>query len=305
MTRTTANLLLLLAAIIWGVAFIFQKSALTHVGALTFVAGRSFIAALVLLPFAWVVSRSAEGRMTADQTLGLFKVGLVGGVLFFLGAILQQVGLYTATVSNTGFLTGLYVVFTPLIAWALWRKRPSPIIWPAAALALVGTYLLGGGAFEGFGRGDVLVAIGAVFWAAHLLATAGASQFPNAAFFTCVQFLTVGALALAGASMTETITVAGLLGAWQEFLYVGVLSSALTFTLLTVAIKHTGTSEAAIIVSLEMVVAAAAAHVLLGERIGTIGAFGAALMFLAVVMIQVPGPFERFMGRRGAEATKP
>lgn len=295
MTRSTANAALLLAALIWGVAFLFQKTALTHVGPLTFVAGRSFIACLVLAPLAWVLSRSPMGKMTPEATRALTRTGLMGGIFFFLGAILQQVGLITATVSNTGFLTGLYIVFTPFLAWMLWRRRPNAVIWPAVALTLSGTYLLGGGSLAGFGIGDALVAFGAIFWAAHMLATAGASRYANAAYFTTIQFLTVGTLALVGAVATETITMAGLLAAWKEFLFVGLLSSALTFTLLTLAMKHSDPAEAAILVSLETVVAAIAAHIVLGERLGWVGALGAGLMFLATLLIQVPQPFERLL----------
>jgi drug/metabolite transporter (DMT)-like permease len=297
MTRTVADLLLLVAALVWGIAFLFQKSALEHVGALTFVAGRAFIATLVLAPMAWHMAKTERGRMSAVDTKALAWVGVTGGVLFFLGAIFQQVGLYTATVSNTGFLTALYIVFTPLLAWGFLKRTLPPIVWPAALIALLGTFCLGGGSLSGFVWGDMLVAISAVFWAAHLLATANAARYANAAFFTTIQFATVGAIALVGALATETITFAGLASAWKEFLFVGVLSSALTFTILTVAMKHTSASEAAIIVSLEMVVAAVAAYLVLGERIGAIGIFGAGLMFFATLMIQVPGPFERFLFR--------
>jgi drug/metabolite transporter (DMT)-like permease len=304
MTRSTANALLLLAAFIWGIAFLFQKTAMNHVGAMTFVAGRSFIACLVLAPIALWFHRSTESRMSADDTRALAKIGVIGGVFFFLGAIFQQVGLITATVSNTGFLTGLYVVFTPLIALVLWRSQPPAIVWPAAGVALIGTYLLGGGALEGFGHGDFLVSIGAIFWAAHMLATGGAARYKNAALFTTVQFFTVGCLGLIGAVATETITLTGVLSAWKEFLFVGLLSSALTFTLLTIAMKHADPSEAAIIVSLETVVAAIAAYLVLSERLTWIAVVGAGLMFLATVMIQVPKPFERLFGLRNASTPR-
>src|SRR5262245_18119287 len=112
MSRFEADLALVFAAVIWGVAFVFQKEAMSHVGPLTFLAARGFVAALALLPLAIQEAREQEG----DNGLAFLPIAVLGGAAFFVGGWLQQSGLVTATVTNTGFLTALYVVITPLIA---------------------------------------------------------------------------------------------------------------------------------------------------------------------------------------------
>jgi drug/metabolite transporter (DMT)-like permease len=154
-------------------------------------------------------------------------------------------------------------------------------------LSAAGTWLLGGGALGAFSDGDKLVALSAFFWALHVVVTGRASPFGRPIAYTAVQFAVVSTLAAAGALLLESTTLDGLWAAAPEIAYVGLLSSALTFTLLTVALQHTPPAEAAVIVSLETVFAAAAAYWLLGERLGAIGWAGAALILCAVLTLQL------------------
>jgi drug/metabolite transporter (DMT)-like permease len=285
MRRIHADLLLVLAAIVWGVAFVFQKTAMDHIGPLLFVAARATVATLALIPIAL-----REGRRAQDQfPAGLVSIAALGGGLFFLGAIAQQTGIITASVTNTGFLTALYVVFTPFLVWLFMRHAPAWIVWPAVAMSFVGMWLLGGGTVGGFARGDLLVAFSAVFWAAHVVVVAQATRHARPVAFSAIQFAVVAALGLTGAILIEPISIAGLAAAWREIAYVGLLSSALTFTLLAVAMKYTPPTEAAIIVSSETLFAALAAYLVLGERLSIAGWCGAALILGAVLLVQA-GP---------------
>ncbi|MCB1510937.1 MAG: DMT family transporter [Hyphomicrobiaceae bacterium] len=290
MTRLRADLTLLLIAAIWGLAFVFQKTAMNHIGPFTFLAARAIIAAAVLGLLALRESRRIDGTVPA----GFWAISALGGVSFFLGGILQQAGLVTATVTNTGFLTGLYVVITPLLMWLVLAKPPRAYVWAAVALAFVGTWLLGGGTIGGFSTGDWLVAISAIFWASHMLIVAHSARYARPIGFTAAQFVVVGLLAGTGALMAEPISLAGLTAALPEILYVGVLSSAVTFTLLAVAMRYTPAAEATILVSTETVFAALCAAILLGEMLAPIGWAGAALMFGATLMVQAgPHVFKR------------
>jgi drug/metabolite transporter (DMT)-like permease len=283
MSRLNADLVLLLAAAVWGVAFLFQKSAMDHVGPLAFIAARCALAAVALVPLAVREHR----RAASAPARGFLAIAWWGGFAFFVAAWLQQAGIVTATVTNTGFLTALYVVITPFIAWG-WSGRPAgPIVWPAAALSAFGTFLLGGGTLASFSQGDALVALSAVAWAAHVVITGSGARFARPIGFTALQFAVAAALAALGAALFETVTPSGLAGAALDIAYVGLLSSALTFTLLTVALQYTPPSEVAVIVSLETVFAALAAYLVLGERLGPLGWVGAALIMLAVLLIQV------------------
>jgi drug/metabolite transporter (DMT)-like permease len=284
MSRLHADIALLFAAAIWGVAFVFQKSAMDDIGPLAFIASRGAIAALALAPLAL---REGTRLNAKPASPGFWQIAVLGGTVFFIAAWLQQAGIRTATVTNTGFLTALYVIITPFIAWGWNRIRPSAAVWPAVFLSAVGTWLLGGGAIAAFSDGDKLVALSAFFWALHVVVTGRASPFRRPVAYTAVQFATVSALALVFSAGLETTSIDGLIAAAPEIAYVGLLSSALTFTLLTVALQHTPPAEAAVIVSLETVFAAAAAYWLLGERLGLIGWSGAALIMCAVLVLQL------------------
>jgi drug/metabolite transporter (DMT)-like permease len=301
MRRGTADLLLLLAAVIWGLAFVFQKAAMAHVSECLFIAARSFLASLALAPLAWLEGRrvapaapSATPPVLPAVLPEVLPIAVAGGVAFFLGALFQQIGLRTTSVGNTGFLTGLYVIFTPLLVWGQTRRQPGPRIWVAVALSFAGTWLLGGGTLTGFRIGDVLVAVCAVFWAAHLLIVARSSRFDRPLMFTAIQFAVVGVLGLTAAVISEPLSWAsvttGLRAAAIPIAYVGLLSSALTFTILAIAMKYTPTSEAAIIVSLEAVFAAIAGAVLLGERLTWIAGLGAAMILVATLIVQLGEP---------------
>lgn len=284
MSRLHADIALLLAAAIWGVAFIFQKSAMAYIGPLAFIASRGAVAALALAPLAL-----REGRRPGAKSasIGFWKIAISGGVAFFVAAWLQQAGIRTATVTNTGFLTALYVVITPFIAWTWNRIRPSAAVWPAVILSAVGTWLLSGGLIGTFSDGDKLVAVSALFWALHVVVTGRASPFRRPIAYTAVQFAVVSALAMLFSLSLESTSLDGLIAAAPEIAYVGLLSSALTFTLLTVALQYTPPAEAAVIISLETVFAAVAAYWLLGERLGLVGWAGAALIMAAVLTLQL------------------
>jgi drug/metabolite transporter (DMT)-like permease len=292
MRRIHADLLLVLAAVIWGVAFVFQKTAMDHVGPLLFVAARSTVATLVLAPFAL-----REGRHAPDQfPRGLTPVAVLGGAVFFLGAAIQQAGIITATATNAGFLTALYVVITPFLVWIVTRRAPTSVIWPAVAMSFVGVWLLGGGTLGSFARGDLLVAVSAFFWAGHVVIVAQATRHARPVTFSAIQFAVVAGLGLVGAILFEPISLPALAAAWREIAYVGFLSSALTFTLLAIAMKHTPPTEAAIIVSSETLFAALAAYLVLGERLSLVGWCGAGLILAAVLLVQTApliGPWRR------------
>jgi drug/metabolite transporter (DMT)-like permease len=284
MSRLQADIALLFAAAVWGLAFVFQKSAMDHIGPLAFIAARGTIAALALAPLALRESRRAAA---SSQGGGFWGIAAMGGTAFFLAAWLQQAGIRTATVTNTSFLTALYVVITPFIAWGLSGKVPNRVVWPAVFLSALGTWLLGGGTLSAFSSGDGLVALSALFWAIHVVVTGRASVFRRPIAYTAVQFAVVAMLGAAGSSLIETTTSTGLRLAAMDIAYVGLLSSALTFTLLTVALQHTPPSEAAVIVSMETVFAALAAYVMLGERLGPIGWAGAACILGATLLLQL------------------
>lgn len=283
--------MLLFSAVIWGAAFVFQKSAMQHVGPLAFIAARGLVATLALAPF------SVREFKRPGASFGFTALALAGGGAFFGGAWLQQAGLETATVTNASFLTALYVVITPFIVWAWYGAPPPRIVWPAAALSALGTWLLGGGTLAAFSRGDGLVALSSFLWALHVVISARAAAHDRPITFSVIQFAIVGALGTLGAAVFETPTLDGFAAAWIDIAFVGVLSSAVTFTAMTAALRHTPAAEAAVIVSTETLFAAAAGYALLGERLSAVGWLGAAAIVAGTLLIQAGAAFARRRAR--------
>lgn len=296
MTRFQADFVLLFAAALWGVAFFFQKDAMAHIGPWTFIAGRSALAVLVLAPLA-VLEVRRSGVPALPE--GLAKVAAGCGFAFLAAAFLQQEGLKTASVTNTGFLTSLYVVLTPLVAWVAGRVVPPRIVWPAIGLSFAGTWLLGGGTIGGLGFGDFLVMAGALFWSIHCVVTGHASHLRQPLTFTVLQFSVVAVIAALAAAVFEQPTLADIQAAAVPILFVGLISTALTYTIFTIAIRHTTPPEAAVLLSAESLFAAAAGAVMLGERLSPISWIGAGLMIAAVLLVQL-GPWVSRTASRAA-----
>ncbi len=284
MRAAHANMLLVGCAVIWGVSFLFQKTAMLHVPPLQFIAARCALAALVLAPFAWV----ERGRAGAEAGKGLARAILIAGAVFFLAAFLQQRGIVSASVTNSAFLTSLYVIVTPFLAWAMLGQRPARTLWIAVMLSALGAWLLGGGGPATFGTGELAVILATFLWALHVIVLVWAAPRGNPITLTAGQFAVVAVLALAGALLFETIDVPGLLRASTEILYVGVLSGALTFTIFTMALRSTSATAATVIASTEAPIAALAAYLVLGERLSLISGFGAALMVAAALIMHLP-----------------
>ncbi|ASJ75621.1 DMT family transporter [Granulosicoccus antarcticus] len=295
--RTRGDLLILLAAFIWGVAFYYQKIAMLQMGPLLFLGIRGAVAALALLPFAFVEQRRICHRRVHDGVpdavagAGFFQrsivpFGLLAGVIFFLAGSTQQTGLVTASITNTGFLTALYVVVTPFLFWIVRRQRPGRVTWISVGLAFLGVWGLSGGALASFSRGDILVACSSVFWACLIIVSGQSSRHAQPLSYTCVQFVVVAVLGLLAASILEVIEYQAIRAALVPILYVGVLSSAFTFGLMAIAMQSVPAPRASIILSMETVFAALAGYLFLGERLPGVAWLGAGLILLAVFMVQ-------------------
>ncbi len=258
---------------------------MSHVGPFTFVCLRSVLACVALAYPAWREWRAAGGFNDWRRFL---RVSVLAGLAFFGGAAFQQSGLVTASATNAGFLTALYVVVTPFLAWLLLRQKPGALVWAAVALAFAGTWFLGGGSLAAFTRGDALVAVSALLWALHVVLVGVAASGGRAAAFTAAQFVVVALLSGAAWLACEKADMAALWRAAPDIAYVGFLSSALTFTLLAVALRATRPAEAAVLLSTESLFAALSAFVLLGDRLPPGGWLGAAGIFAATLLVHLP-----------------
>ena len=284
MTRSRANALLLIAGAVWGAAFVAQSTAMDSLGPFAFIALRFALASAVIAPLAYVEAKRAD-RTLAPRDHGAHALV---GLALFLGMAFQQVGLLTTSVTNSGFLTGLYVVFTPLLGIAIFRQWPHRAVWPGVALATLGVYLLGGASFVNLSVGDGLTLVCAMFWALQVVLIGRFVREGNRPIgLALTQFAVTAGLAALVSLAFENTTFEAVLAAGPEILYAGILGSALAFTVQVVAQRHTTAPQAAIFLSSEALFAALFGAMLLGERIGTIGLLGCALMFGAMVLVEI------------------
>ncbi len=286
MSRPLAVLLLLIATAIWGLAFVAQKAAMAHMGPLTFSGTRFLLGGVALLPFALIELRRKAVR-PSQFTPRLWLQIAVLCAAFFCGSILQQYGLAQTSVTNSGFLTALYVLFVPLIAFVVIRAKPHPIIYLGAPLALVGIFYLNGGRLEAFNFGDMLVVASALFWGGHVFMLGLLTRQTGLPIvLSAITVLSVGVVCLAAAFAFEVPDLQGILDGWVQILYVGLMSTAIAFTLQAIGQQHVPSANAAIILSAESLFAALGGALLLGERLPLVGYAGAALIFFAIILVE-------------------
>ncbi|MCV0380188.1 DMT family transporter [Nitratireductor sp.] len=284
MTRVQANLLLLLAGAMWGMGFVAQSTAMDAIGPFLFIGLRFAIACLSVLPFALWESR----RSTASLTVLDKRNFVVIGVLLFAGMAAQQVGLLTTTVTNSGFLTGLYVVMVPFLAVLLFRQWPHRIVWPAALSALAGIWLLSGAGKVSLQIGDWLTILCALFWALQVIMIGrSASHTGRPVTLSVTQFGVTAVIALAIAAFIEPIDLAAIRIALPEILYAGVFSGGIAFTLQVIGQRYTTAPQAAIFLSTEAVFAALFGAIFLGERLPPLGLAGCGLIFAAILAVEI------------------
>jgi drug/metabolite transporter (DMT)-like permease len=281
-----ADLLMLLTAMIWGSAFVAQRQGMDSIGPFLYSGLRFALAALILLPLLPILQRRSPDAPTPPVNRPLLLGGVLMGLALALGINLQQVGLLFTSVTNSGFITGLYVIIVPLLGLLIGHKTGLGI-WLGACLAVVGMFLLSVG--EGFqvASGDWLQLAGAFVWGVHVLLVGYFAGRHDPLRLAVVQFITCALISLLLAVLLEEIRLEAIIAAGPAILYGGVFGVAIGFTLQVVAQKHAIASHAAIILSLEAVFAAIAGALLLGEALEMRGYFGCALMFCGMLLAQL------------------
>ena len=298
------DLLLLLTAVIWGVAFVAQRAGMEHVGPLTYNAVRFALGSLALLPLI-AFSRQAAARRQSPTSaakarpIGAIRAGLIAGAVLVFGASLQQIGLVYTTAGKAGFVTGLYVVLVPL-SGLLWKQKTGWSAWSGAVLCVCGLFLLSVTSAFTVERGDLIVLAGSFFWAAHVQVVGWLSPRTDPVKLACVQFAVCSLVSAAAALLLEQPRLPSILEAAAPILYGGILSVGVAYTLQVVAQQHAPPSHAAILLSLESVFAALGGAVILGERLGARGTVGCALMFAGMMVSQLPALVARSASARPA-----
>ncbi len=272
-----ATAALILVTAVWGVTFVQVKDAVELYPLLAFLAVRYLIATASLAPVA-VLRLRTLGRD------GLVAGGFLG-ILVALGIGLQTAGLERTTVTNTGFITGLYVLFTPLLALALFRTPIPRQLWLAVGLALVGLALLSG-VPEGSATGDLLVLVSTVAQALQIVMV---ERYANRFDVFALTFVQVGAagvafLAIAGAAGDLSVPRGATV--WAALLVTGLFAVAFALVVQVWAQRRVSATRIAVIFSLETVFAGLFGYLLADDRIGTIGFAGCVVIFSGILIAE-------------------
>jgi drug/metabolite transporter (DMT)-like permease len=272
-----AELALVGIAAIWGATFTVMQDAIEHLPVLTFLGYRFLAAALLVLPFVW---RDLRALPAAG-----WRAGIAMGVFLTAGYVLQTFALEHTSASNAGFITGLFVVITPLLAALLLGVRIGAVAWGAAAASAVGLFLLAG--VGELNRGDALALLCAVGFSLHILVTArGARDHPVGALLV-IQLGFCGLVCLAAAGAAGQIEPPRGGDVWAALVVTAVFASALAYFVQTYAQRHAPPARTALILASEPAFAGLFGYLLAGDRLGALSWAGAALIMAAIVTVEL------------------
>ncbi|HEX9745994.1 MAG TPA: DMT family transporter [bacterium] len=282
------DLVMLIAAAIWGFAFVAQIEGMKNVGPFTFIAVRFALGALSLVPLMILFWEkfSDNHLVRKSNSKLLLQGGIIAGILLFLGASFQQVGLQYTTAGNGGFITGLYVVMVP-IAGIFWKHRTGVMTWIGAGLAAVGLYFLTSAGTVEMSLGNWLVFVCAICWTFHVITIGSYSPRVDSIKLAFIQFALCSFLAFIVALIYEKFVLQEIMNAALPIIYAGVFSSGIAFTLQIVGQKVAPPAHASIILSLESVFAVLGGWLLLSETLGYRSIIGCVLMLCGMIMSQL------------------
>lgn len=311
-TKTiTMTLLPALTALLWGFAFAFQRIGAGYVGPCTFLACRSWAAVLCLLPVMRASDRLCRRRgapsgapKTNAERRHLWISGILCGSVMMAGSALQQMGIAHTTSARASFLTALYVLLVPLLSIPL-GKRPEKKLWLCVLLSLAGLYLLclRPGSTAGLNYGDFLELGCALLFAVQILLVDRCVSRVDPIRLTLVQMLTQAVLSLVVMLSAEHPDTGSLLNALPSILYAGILSSAVGYTLQSIAQRHLSPAIVSLTLCLESVFGALGGWLILGQTLSGREILGCALMFLSIVLAQLPLPAAPQAGKQPASGS--
>ena len=282
---------LLLTAFIWGVAFVAQSVGMDYIGPFTFNCVRSIIGGLVLIPLVMILGKKNRADQTAKEAKEYKKNTVTGGICcgicLCVASCFQQFGIMHTTVGKAGFITALYIIIVPILGIFL-KKRVAPIVWVSSIIAVIGFYMLSISGQVSISKGDVLVLICAVLFSVHILVIDYFSPKGDGVTISCIQFITCGIVCGILMFLFENPQIKDILEAYLPILYAGVMSCGVAYTLQIIGQKNIDPTIASLIMSLESVFSALAGWMLLGQGLSKKEIIGCSLVFVAVLLAQMP-----------------
>lgn len=282
-------LILFTAALIWGVAFVAQQVGMDYIKPFAFTAIRCIMGVLVLAPTVYLINRRKKEELTAHiSTRATWVGGLICGVLLCIATNLQQIGIQYTTVGKAGFITALYIVIVPVLGLFL-KRRAGVKLWISVLIAMLGLYLLCMTDRLCLELGDSLVFFCAIIFSLHILVIDYFVPKVDSVKMSCIQFLVAGILSFVCVFLWESLPTWEMIWAARvPLLYTGILSCGVAYTFQIVGQKDVNPTVACLILSLEAVISVIAGWLILQESMTSREIFGAALMFLAIILAQMP-----------------
>lgn len=298
--KTKNALILILTAFIWGTAFVAQSVGMDYLGPFTFNGVRSIVGGIALLPCIWFLQavnggshdkeadRERTGANAAESgRKDLVLGGAACGLLLFGASSLQQIGIQYTTAGKAGFITAFYIVIVPVLGIFL-HKKIGWKVWLAVAVALAGLYFLCITERFTIGKGDILIFLCALIFSVHILVIDYFSPKVDGVKMSCIQFFVCGIVSLPFMFLLETPRIGAMVEGWMPLLYAGVLSCGVAYTLQIIGQKNVNPAVASLILSLESCFSVLAGWAVLGERLSMRESIGCILMFIAIILAQLP-----------------
>ena len=279
------DVILLITSILWGFAFVAQRAGMQYIEPFYFNAIRFFLGFLVLVPFTLIKNRSKTNLGQSNRSSII--VAIVAGLLLFMAAAFQQVGIVSTTAGKAGFITGLYVVLVPFLSIFWSKRKPGLSSCMGAVLAATGLFFLTINESFTVKKGDLLVLISALFWAVHVIYLGNKSKKVRIFQFAAIQFLTCSILSFLTALLSESLSLFQLESAIIPILYGGIVSVGIAFTLQVYGQRQANPAHAAVILSLESAFAVLGGVLLLSEILTIKAMFGCSLMLTGMILSQL------------------
>ena len=288
MKKTISLVCLIGCTFIWGTTFIAQDTGMDNIGPFTFNCVRFFVGFLAVAPFVFLFERKKINHQIKNKTSQFLKLITPVGIFLFLGCIFQQVSLLYTDVANSAFFTIFYVLMVPIIVYFLFSERLHWSIWPSVLACVIGGYFLSDIGDATIRFGDSLVLIGALFWALHIIYIGKIiNQFDLPFFIALMQNLIVATLSFILVIIFEEFDFSKIKLETIEILYAGILSGGVAFALQLFGQRNISAAPAAIVMSLEGVIAAIAAWVILNQILDLNNIIGCSLILGGVLLSQI------------------
>lgn len=283
------TLLLLLAAFVWGMAFPFQSIGARYLSGWSFLAIRSWLSVIVMLPAVLIIERGKKPMRESRKTD--ITAGICGGFFLCMASGLQQIGIAYTTAAKSGFITALYVIFVPIFSLIMFHKKQPFKLWISIALCVTGLYFLCmKDGFAGLSQGDVLTFICAMLFAGQILTVSHFVKRVGAVKLTFLQFVVEAILATILMLIFEHPTMTGIYRAMPAILYAGIMSSAVGYSLQAIGQKGLNPAVATLAMCMESVFSVIGGIFILYEVPSAREAFGCVLMFASIVLAELPIP---------------